>query len=997
MKKINKFKLINTEEINSTDLKLTIQEFSHTCGLRHIHVLYPDSKEHSMLLGLETRPTKDDGRAHILEHLTLAGSKRYPKGDPFMSMISRSTASFINALTYPDSTRYPFASPLVKDFFNIAKVYCDAVWNPALSEVNFKREGWRVEIDPESLQAESWKNGVAPKAAITGIVFNEMKGCESDPSNWRNKEEGKILHAPNSSHAINSGGDPLVIPELTLEALTQFHVQCYHPSKTTIITISPLLTAVQIQDFLAKEFESNLEANLNQNMASQPQLLIEAPQKNWGTLTIEKKDCIESIKVPRQGQEGCTLTCGIPLSYTKSLTPEEELVFDLIASLLWGHSSSVIESCLEHDYGDPMGGHVESDGYHWILASFSDRPKEQLLEIRGNLKKWCLEELNKISMELVNDLLNKMESDFKTEGFARGYYRSSPATALGMEIFENVLKKCSLTEGLDQSALISKVRILLNDPSHKLWNTLIEKVNQGWLWIEGEPDDQYMDKVVTAYASAESKLLATVSPVDWELIAKDQVKFNANQKEGEEHAQAYANLLPSLELEDLKSVSPYYVPPQQVQKGWTHFEFEDKNIPELKLLTSLEGANLTAHEVWVLVMSLNLRDKLGLRLNKKGALQSFSQRASWGHKNFVDEAWDICFTKSFTNENLAWISWDATLTENQLKMLPSWWSAFNEVSWNQPEILKAVITSKMQEVDQQNAEDARHLMPLILASQLGSKNNTELICELKDKDWTYAWNKLAKSKKGLNTIVAKIQQVWKKLERQPQLLVTKGSFEAMEQTVNDWLKAHPLSNPTNSIKPFQPITKEMTAKYVLHQSAGNYNYAALPGLEFSHRKELLSAMVVSNWMSQKMVKKIREQGGAYGASSKVSQTMWTFQTYRDPRFEDSFNDIKTIIKEAINRTWTQEDIWQGALEAVKTYNPVRTTRTWATACCNQILSGFPLEWNRSVLKELNTVKPEDCKKVAEKYLSGELVTAAIVGATVSELNKDHPLVLTSLD
>ena len=61
------------------------------------------------------------GIPHILEHCTLCGSNQFPVRDPFMKMLNRSLAT-MNAMTGPDYTLYPFATPNKKDFYNLMQV-----------------------------------------------------------------------------------------------------------------------------------------------------------------------------------------------------------------------------------------------------------------------------------------------------------------------------------------------------------------------------------------------------------------------------------------------------------------------------------------------------------------------------------------------------------------------------------------------------------------------------------------------------------------------------------------------------------------------------------------------------------------------------------------------------------------------------------------------------------------------------------------------------------
>ena len=53
----------------------------------------------SFSVGFRTTPMDSTGVAHILEHTTLCGSKKFPVRDPFFKMLTRSLTSFMNAFT----------------------------------------------------------------------------------------------------------------------------------------------------------------------------------------------------------------------------------------------------------------------------------------------------------------------------------------------------------------------------------------------------------------------------------------------------------------------------------------------------------------------------------------------------------------------------------------------------------------------------------------------------------------------------------------------------------------------------------------------------------------------------------------------------------------------------------------------------------------------------------------------------------------------------------
>ena len=136
-----KFSLINRQSIPS--LNIIVNEYRHnTTGARHFHLAAED-ENNAFLVAFLTVPTDSTGVAHILEHTTLCGSRRYPVRDPFFMMIRRSLNTFMNAFTASDWTAYPFATCNRKDFNNLLQVYLDATFFPNLNPLDFAQEGHR--------------------------------------------------------------------------------------------------------------------------------------------------------------------------------------------------------------------------------------------------------------------------------------------------------------------------------------------------------------------------------------------------------------------------------------------------------------------------------------------------------------------------------------------------------------------------------------------------------------------------------------------------------------------------------------------------------------------------------------------------------------------------------------------------------------------------------------------------------------------------------------
>jgi Zn-dependent M16 (insulinase) family peptidase len=166
----------------------------------------------------KTPPDDSTGIAHILEHSVLCGSRKYPVKKPFVELIKGSMHTFLNAMTFPDKTAYPVASQNLADFYNLVDVYLDSVFFPLISEDTFRQEGWHYEIED--------KDG---PLTYKGVVFNEMKGAWSSPDALMMKTAQQALY-PDITYGKSSGGDPVVMPELTYRKFKRFHETFYHPS-----------------------------------------------------------------------------------------------------------------------------------------------------------------------------------------------------------------------------------------------------------------------------------------------------------------------------------------------------------------------------------------------------------------------------------------------------------------------------------------------------------------------------------------------------------------------------------------------------------------------------------------------------------------------------------------------------------------------------------------------------------------------------------------------
>jgi len=209
------------EERSVPEINSIVRLYEHDgTGARLLSVINKDENK-SFGISFRTPPSSSNGVAHIMEHSTLCGSRKYPVKEPFVELMKSSLNTFLNALTFPDKTVYPVASTNLKDFYNLIDVYLDSVFYPTLSEDIFRQEGWHYEVEPDGSLSRK------------GVVYNEMKGAYSDPDEMHADWCRRSLF-PDTTYGFDSGGDPEVIPQLDYQTFVAFHKKYYHPSNSFI-------------------------------------------------------------------------------------------------------------------------------------------------------------------------------------------------------------------------------------------------------------------------------------------------------------------------------------------------------------------------------------------------------------------------------------------------------------------------------------------------------------------------------------------------------------------------------------------------------------------------------------------------------------------------------------------------------------------------------------------------------------------------------------------
>ena len=199
-------------------------------GARHLH-LATSGEDCAFLMAFRTPAPDSSGLTHVLEHLVMCGSERYPCRRTFFAMLGRTLGTAMNALTREDCTAYHFVTRNLVDYDNLLSVYLDAAFFPRLERADFHHEGSHVEFE------ETGEGNPVP--VRRGVVLSEMRGAMGDPEAQLQQALNRALF-PGSAYRFNAGGDPWRIPSLEYEALLRYHRRHYHPGNAVFLSAGNL-------------------------------------------------------------------------------------------------------------------------------------------------------------------------------------------------------------------------------------------------------------------------------------------------------------------------------------------------------------------------------------------------------------------------------------------------------------------------------------------------------------------------------------------------------------------------------------------------------------------------------------------------------------------------------------------------------------------------------------------------------------------------------------
>jgi hypothetical protein len=989
------FELIEHRHIEALSMDVLISQHVKT-GAMHYHLAHP-SDENAFLVGFRTQPMDSKGEAHILEHVALCGSEKFPVRDPFFSMIKRSLNTFMNAMTAADWTAYPYATQNKNDYFNLLAVYLDASFFPNIHPLDFAQEGIRVELDEND------------KPQFKGIVFNEMKGAMSG-------EIDQLYHAvahhlfPTTTYHYNSGGEPADIPDLTHHELVEFHQSHYHPSNSVIMSFGN----IPVADTQAKIHEDALiQFEAGKKHVSRPEKRLSAPISATDTYTAD--------------EAGPDQTHHVVAWLLPSITdPKQRLALRLLEGVLIEHAGSPLRAYLDsHPLGKAPSPLLGLDDSHYEMVFYTglrgSNPEHAEAVEQGIID--LLTEVASLPVddETIETILHQIEIDQRhiggdsipyglnlmLEGFSTAIHDGNPIDVWEVDEHLQWLRE----QVKDEQWLPNLIKTHLLDNQHRVRVTLT-------------PDSEKTARLAAAEQTRLDTIAMDLTADDKAILHKQALDLAARQAAPDD-----LSLLPKVGLDDVPTdISFKQGKQKQVNlsgQDSTLFEYEAGTnglyyyqviVPLTDAIGNTGTSELPVNEVInhpLLPIYLSLLSELGTDSLSAHEMQAKQAAHSSGVTARISQRTNIDDSQS--------ISSYFVVATRALNRKPEAIDLLKEVMehsvFTEHDRIKEILQQR-QAGWQSNLAGSGHAYAMQTASR-GMSRQAQLeyvrsglpaLNALKDF-LTHAsnddaqWDKLATSLMDLHqrfislpkhaVIICEAEQTerlsslivdsWKDSQAPRIAAQLSSSDTSIEDNIPSEFAELQLDAALNGEK---DVVKSLESGVALDVEdlawlvpTNVYHNASAYTVPAADHPDTVALMVLAPYLRNGYLHSaIRERGGAYGggAGYDANACAFKFFSYRDPQCAETFAHFDASIEWLLNEPQTDEQLEEAILGIISGMDKPGSPAGEAIKACFSDLHHRGADWQRKMRASILAVTVADLQRVAKQYLQGQKHVRAVL-------------------
>lgn len=870
------------------EISCTLIELEHVPSKATILQIATKDPENLFCLSFQTLPNSNNGVAHILEHIVLCGSKKFPVKDPFFSMHRRSLATFMNALTGSDFTCYPASSQIEKDFYNLLEVYLDAVFHPLITPESFWQEGHRFTLDSQD------------NLQIEGVVFNEMKGSLSriETRLWN-----FIMHhlLSDTPYCYDSGGTPEEIPNLTREQLIAFHKKYYDPSRCLFFFYGDIPIEKHLQ---------YLEDTILYKASAKPPLP-----------TLQKQSQIPKSKYiqgtfPIQNNEPLEKQSYIAFTWlTMSIQNQMDLLaLSIIDSILMATDASLLcHALLQSNYCrqaySQMDAEMSEIPYAIICRGCDAKDRDHLEKIVFSTLQSAIEK--GFTKSDIDTALHQLEME-RTE-INRGF------GPFGLNLFmrAGLLKqhKCNPEIGIKIHKLFAEILEKVKDPSYL--STIAKKYlvdNPHYLCATFVPDPTLEAKEIAIEKAFLQKTQQSMSPEDYEKLRKNAIVL------AEHHQKMKAqdiSCLPTITIQDIPR-DPIDFPLHSEKIGnmqlFCHHNFTNHflyftytfDLPNISLHTFPYLGLFTA-----LLTSLGAAGKTYEKQLKE--IERYTGGIDAGISFYAPLSDPTALELTFTMRGRC-------LFRNREKALKLCKEFITAPRFDEKKRIREVIL-------QIDTELRQHLQshPLAFATleALAPLSDAMFLQELmQGVSYYHTIHEIVSTES--NAFYKHLDELQKNVLHgsSPDLIVSidKPEYTILQKELQ--LQSWPSSK---RISPWSSIVDRKRERVHLGRIIASqvaYNLFALPTISDNHPDLPYLHLATKIMENTSLHPLVREQGGAYGSGAVINGSLgvFYFYSYRDPNIVKTANAFITTLHNLAEGKFTQKDITEATLTLIQKFD-----------------------------------------------------------------------------
>ncbi|KYQ83301.1 peptidase M16 [Acinetobacter sp. NRRL B-65365] len=954
------FQLLRQHHVEALDIQ--VSEYKHkVTGAVHYH-LATSHDENVFLVAFRTQPMDSKGAAHILEHTALCGSEKFPVRDPFFLMIRRSLNTFMNAFTAADWTAYPFATQNKKDFQNLLSVYLDAAFAANLNPLDFAQEGIRIELEND-------------QAVYKGVVFNEMKGAMSSPTDQLYHQLAHHLF-PETTYHYNSGGDPKDIPDLSYEQLVDFYKTHYHPSNAVFMTFGNQ-SAYDLQE----QFESLALHKFSQGttLYSKPEKRLTAPVEVTESYAVDSEDLKDKTYH--------VMSWLLPQTSDTKL----RLGMRLVEGILLENSASplrhYLETCGYAQSTGPLMGVDDSNFEMTFYCGVQGSNAEHAETFKNGILDILKEVASKpVDRDFVDAILHQIElHQREINGDGTPYGLSLILNGLGSAIHHS-----DPIHVWDVDSAIEQVKEELKDPmwlSNLIQTHLLDNLHRVQMTLVPDATKSVKEQ------QAEQARLAdiTANLTDAQKIEIEEKTAALKQRQD---TPDNLELLPKVGLEDVPAelqivqgqlreiicnrldtpLNLYHAGTNGIYYQQVLIQIPDEIVqsPYFNLLSILMGEVGAGEYDYLEFQQIQTAVSGGLGM---GA----SLRSKVDDKDRIS-AWLTLTTKSLTQK----------LDAIQLLKL-----AFEQLRFDEKDRIIELLQQRKTRW-QSRLSGSGHSYAMHAASRQMSAlarrdyHNTGLGA----LNWlTELVNKIDQDDAAYQALIGELQSIHRKLlQASKQFLLVCEEHQSdrlVEEIQNVWDKLAVDETPVQ-LTQVEPVNTSDDEAWLI-QANVQFCASAYQAVDVAH-PDAAPLMVLAAYLRNGFLHSaIREKGGAYGggASYDGNACSFRFYSYRDPRLAETFNDFEASVQWLLNTEQQPHQLEEAILGLVASMDKPGSPAGEAITACYALLHARTPKFRKILRERLLNVNLDDLQRVAKQYLLAQKPVKAVVApfAKREELQK----------